>query len=116
MKIDRIGGNATNARVVIHSNVAYLSGIVADDKSAGMADQARQILAKIDKHLADARTSKSRLLSATVYLSDMSRKEEMNAVWTSWIDPANPPARATVGCELSSPTTLIEIMVTAATD
>ncbi len=116
MAITRFGGNAINARVVIHGGVAYLSGIVADDKSAGIADQTRQILAKIDKHLADAKTSKSKLLSAIVYLSDMSKKEEMNAVWSSWIDAANPPVRACVGAELSSPSTLIEIMVTAAVD
>ena len=116
MTITRIGGNAINARVDIHGNVAYLSGIVADDKSVGLADQTRQVLAKIDKHLADARTSKSRLLSATVYLADVSKKEEMNAVWSNWIDPGNPPVRAAVGAELSSPTTLVEIMVTAATD
>ena len=114
MTIDRIGPGPINTRVVVHNNVAYLSGLVADDKSAGMADQTKQILAKIDKHLADAGTNKSRLLSATVYLSDMSRKSEMNEVWSAWIDPANPPARTTVGVELSSPETLIEITVTAA--
>lgn len=116
MTITRLGGNAINARVVAHNGVAYLSGIVADDKSAGITDQTRQILAKIDKHLADAKTSKSKLLSAVIYLSDMSKKEEMNAVWSNWIDSANPPVRACVGAELSSPATLIEIMVTAAVD
>ena len=114
MAITRIGGNAINARVVINSGVAYLSGIVADDKSAGIADQTRQILGKIDKLLADAKTGKSQLLSAVVYLSDMTKKDEMNAVWSAWIDPANPPVRACVGAELSSSSTLIEIMVTAA--
>lgn len=114
--IARLGGNAINARVVKHGGVAYLSGIVADDKSADVAGQTRQVLAKIDKHLADAGTSKSRLLSAVVYLPDMTRKGEMNAVWSAWIDPANPPVRACVGAELSSATTLVEIMVTAAVD
>ena len=85
--ITRLGGNAINARVVTHGGVAYLSGIVADDKTADVAGQTRQILAKIDKHLADAGTAKSRLLSAVIYLADMTRKEELNAVWSAWIDP-----------------------------
>ena len=114
--ITRLGGNAINARSVVHGGIAYLSGIVADDKSADLAGQTRQILARIDGHLADAGTSKHRLLSAVVYLADMSRKEELNAVWSAWIDPANPPVRACVGAELASAATLVEIMVTAAVD
>ncbi len=112
--ITRIGGNAINARVVIHGGIAYVSGIVADDKSADVAGQTRQILARIDKHLADAGTSKHRLLSTTIWLADMSKKEDLNAVWSAWIDPVNPPVRACVGAELSSASTLVEIMVTAA--
>lgn len=114
--ITRIGGNSINARVVIHGGIAYVSGIVADDKSADAAGQTKQILARIDKHLADAGTSKYRLLSATIWLSDMSKKDELNKVWSAWIDPASPPVRACVGAELSSATTLVEIMVTAAID
>jgi enamine deaminase RidA (YjgF/YER057c/UK114 family) len=116
MAITRMGGNNINARVVVHNKVAYLSGIVADDKSLDVAGQTRQILAKIDKHLADAGTSKSKLLSALVWLSDMKRKDDLNAVWSAWIDLDNPPVRACVGAELSSATTLVEIMVTASVD
>ncbi|MGE3710186.1 MAG: RidA family protein [Hyphomicrobiaceae bacterium] len=114
--IKRLGGNAINARVVMHGGIAYLSGIVADDKSAGIQQQTREILAKIDKHLADAGTSKSRLLSALIWLNDMQNKDAMNEVWSSWIDLDNPPVRACVGADLSSASTLIEIMVTAAID
>lgn len=114
--ITRMGGNAINARVVIHGGIAYLSGLVAGDKSLDVAGQTSQILGRIDKHLADAGTSKHRLLTAVVWLSDMSKKEELNAVWSAWIDPANPPVRACIGAELSSASTLVEIMVTAAID
>ena len=114
--ITRQGGNTINARVVMHGGIAYLSGLVADDKSAGIQDQTRQILEKIDKHLADAGTNKSRLLSALVWLNDMTNKNAMNEVWSAWIDLDNPPVRACVGADLSSADTLIEIMVTAAVD
>ena len=78
-----------------------------------MAGQTRQVLQKIDRQLADAGTNKSRLLAATVYLSNMSMKDEMNRVWIDWIDPQNPPTRAAVGVALT-PDTLVEIVVIAA--
>ena len=56
----------------------------------------------------------TRLLTAMIYLSDMSKKAEMNEAWIDWMDPNNPPARATVGTVLGTPDTLIEIVVSAA--
>ena len=114
--ITRHGGNAINARYVTHAGIVYLSGLVADDKSAGIKEQTSQILSKIDKLLSDAGTDKSRLLSALIWLNDMTNKDAMNEVWSAWMDHDNPPVRACVGAELSSATTLIEIMVTAAKD
>ncbi len=38
----------------------------------------------------------------------------MNEIWVKWIDPANPPARATVEAKLANPKLSIEIMVIAA--
>ncbi|PPR22084.1 MAG: hypothetical protein CFH40_01431, partial [Alphaproteobacteria bacterium MarineAlpha10_Bin3] len=35
-------------------------------------------------------------------------------VWVGWVDPANPPARATVEAKLAVPALSIEIMVIAA--
>lgn len=115
MDIERLGLGPVNSRVVKHAGVAYLSGIVADDKSADIAGQTRQVLAKIDRLLADAGTSKSRLLWSTVYMADLAEKDAMNEVWCAWIDPANPPVRTCVGASLTA-RTLIEIMVTAAAD
>ena len=114
MSITRYGPGANLSRSVEHDGVVYLSGLTAEDKSADMAGQTAQILARIDRNLAEAGSNKSHLLSATIYLSDMSRKEEMNRVWQSWIDPKHPPARATVGVELGGRDVLVEIMVVAA--
>jgi enamine deaminase RidA (YjgF/YER057c/UK114 family) len=113
MDISRLGLKDNNSRSVGFGDLIFLSGITADDKSADMAGQTGQVLAKIDKHLADVGTNKSRLLAATVYLSDMTKKEEMNRVWIDWIDPRNPPTRAAVGVTLT-PQTMVEIVVIAA--
>lgn len=112
MEITRIDPKDNNCRSVGYGGLVFVSGITADDTSADMAGQTRQALAKIDRHLADAGTDKSRLLAATVYVADMSRKEEMNKAWIDWIDPRNPPTRATVGATLT-PQTLVEIVVIA---
>jgi enamine deaminase RidA (YjgF/YER057c/UK114 family) len=63
---------------------------------------------------AAAGTDKSRLLTAQVWLADMSLFEAHNAVWNEWVDRANPPARVCVRAELWRPQMLVEIMVTAA--
>ena len=39
MSVDRIRPGAWNSKAVIHGDMIYLSGIVADDKSAGMKEQ-----------------------------------------------------------------------------
>jgi enamine deaminase RidA (YjgF/YER057c/UK114 family) len=79
-----------------------------------MKQQTEQVLAKIDKLLARCGTNKSKLLAATVYISDMAQKPAMHEAWMAWIDRKNLPTRACVAVELGSPTTLVEIVVTAA--
>ena len=113
MSIDRIQPGEWNARAVIHNGTAYLSGIVADDKTLPMKEQTEQVLAKIDTILATIGTDKSKLLSSVVYLADMDQKDNMNEAWMAWIDKNNLPARAAVGVDLT-PGTLVEIMVCAA--
>jgi enamine deaminase RidA (YjgF/YER057c/UK114 family) len=113
MDIERINPREWNCGAVVHGNVVYLSGIVADDKSLPMRGQTEQVLKKIDAVLAKAGTNKSRILSATVYMADASLKDEMNEAWMAWVDRSNLPARAAVGAVLT-PGTLVEIMVCAA--
>lgn len=115
MAIERMGLGPVNSRIVKHNGVAYLSGIVADDKSADTVGQTRDVLAKIDKLLAQAGTDKSRLLWALVLMADLSQKDAMNEVWCQWIDAKNPPVRTCTGA-IMTPKTLIEIMVQAACD
>jgi len=102
------------SKTVEHNGVVYVCGLTADNRAASMKEQTAEILAKIDAALQKAGTNKSRLLTATVYVSDMSKKEEMNQAWIAWMDANNPPTRATVGTVLGTPDTLVEIVVSAA--
>ena len=61
----------------------------------------------------ELRSDKSRILSATVYVTDMALKPEMDEAWMAWVDQSRPPARATVEARLGA-NVLVEIMITAA--
>ncbi|HEY7544307.1 MAG TPA: RidA family protein [Blastocatellia bacterium] len=114
MAIERIKVGSRMSQVVIHNDTVYLAGQVADDPEADVAGQTRQILAKIENLLAEAGTDKSKLISANVWLSDISTFDQMNAVWDAWVAPGQPPARATVESRLAGPQYKVEIMAIAA--
>jgi enamine deaminase RidA (YjgF/YER057c/UK114 family) len=101
------------SQAVVHGDTVYLAGQVSAEAPT-VRGQTEQILKKIDALLAGAGTSRSKLLSATVYLANMASYEEMNAAWEAWVDPANTPARATVEARLAAPRYLVEIAVIAA--
>jgi enamine deaminase RidA (YjgF/YER057c/UK114 family) len=114
MNIERIKVGPRMSQAVVCGNLVYLAGQVADDSSADVAGQTRQILAKIDSLLAEAGTDKSKLISANVWLSDISTFNEMNSVWDAWVTPGSPPVRACVESKLALPQLKVEIMAVAA--
>src|SRR5262245_50190025 len=100
------------SRVVEHGDTVYVCGVLPDP-IGDIAAQTRQVLDRIDAALAQAGTSKSKLLTAQVWLADMRLFEAHNVVWNAWVDPQNAPVRACVRADLVR-TCLVEIMVTAA--
>jgi enamine deaminase RidA (YjgF/YER057c/UK114 family) len=114
-KIKRIGAGPRMSKAVAHGDRVYTAGQVADKTKGGsVKDQTEEILALIEAILAEAGSDKAQILSATIYLSDISTFAEMNAVWDAWVDKANPPARATVEAKLVAPDYKVEIAVIAA--
>ena len=83
------------------------------DKTVAVFEQTRLALGVIEKSLAEAGSSKDRVLTATVYITDMANKAEMDRAWGAWINPAAPPMRACVGVALEGKD-LVEIVMTAA--
>jgi enamine deaminase RidA (YjgF/YER057c/UK114 family) len=114
MAVKRIQVGPRMSQAVVHGNTVYLAGLTADDTSVGVKGQTEQILGKIDKLLAEAGSDKSKLLSANIWLTDISTWAEMNTVWDKWVAPGNTPARATVEAKLAAPQYKVEIMVVAA--
>ena len=114
MTIQRFNTGTRMSQAVVHENMVFLAGQVAEDASSDVGNQTRQVLAKIDGLLAEAGTDKSKLVFANVWLSDISTFEEMNAVWDAWVTPGKPPARACVESRLAHPQLKVEIAVVAA--
>jgi len=102
------------SRAVVHGDRVFLAGLTAADTSQDVQGQTRQILERIDHYLKEAGTSKSKLLTANLWIKDMAMFRDMNVVWNDWVDPQNPPCRACVRADLARPEVLVEIMVTAA--
>ncbi len=115
MSIRRIGAGPRMSKAVVHGNTVYLAGQVADKtKGASVADQTKEIVGIIDELLMEAGSDKTKVLSATIYLSDISTFPQMNSVWDTWVVPGQTPARATVEAKLAAPEYTVEIAVIAA--
>ena len=115
MSIQRMHIGDRMSQVVVHGNTVYVAGQVASGAPGGsVAEQTQDILDRIDGYLAEAGTDKSKLLSATLWITDMKKFAEMNAVWDSWVSPGQTPCRACVEAQLASDKYDVEIMLIAA--
>jgi len=112
--IERTLSNGRMSQIVIHGDTIYLAGQVADDTTQSVEGQTSQVMAKIDRLLESAGSDKTKILSATVWLSDIRTFDEMNMVWDKWVVRGNEPARATLQSGIASPVHLVEIGIIAA--
>ncbi len=96
MPIERLHVGPRMSQAVIHNDTIYLAGQVAKDLSAGVAGQTAQILEQIDELLAEAGSDKTKILMATIWLSDITTFGEMNGVWDPWAPEGHTAARACV--------------------
>lgn len=111
--IKRIGVGPRMSEAVIHNGVAYLAGQVGNPGSS-VADQTREVLAEVDRILAECGTDKTRILKAQIWMADMADFAAMNAVWDAWVPQGHTPARATGEAKLATPEYKVEILITAA--
>jgi len=114
MSIQRFHVGPRLSETAIFNKVVYLAGQIPDDAAQDIAGQTAQVLAHIDRLLAEAGSDKSRILSCQIFLSDISLIGSMNQVWDAWVAQGNSPPRATVEARLANPDWLIEVVVTAA--
>ena len=107
------GGAKGRCAAVVSGGLVY--AVATDPVCAdGIVEQTRNTLQELERVLTEAGSGKAGLVQATVYLSDISNKPDMDSVWCEWIGPEeNWPQRACVGVELAAGD-LIEVVVTAA--
>src|SRR5881392_3007338 len=97
MSIKRIQVGKRLSGAVVHNGIVYVAGQVPDESAGSDAGkQTESVLAKIDQLLAESGSDKSRILSAQIFLPDMSDFAAMNAAWERWVVPGQTPARATI--------------------
>jgi 2-iminobutanoate/2-iminopropanoate deaminase len=107
------------SQVVLANGFAFLAGQVGDDPETGkLADggfeaEARQVFENVRRLLGAVGLGTEDVVRATVYLTDMGRFAEYNAVWGEYF-PTDPPARATIHVAGLVPPYSIEAEVTAA--
>jgi len=114
VSIRRIQPGKRLSQAVASGGLVYTAGIVADDPVPDAKRQAEQILAQIDRLLAEAGSDKSRILTATIWLSDMRHYDALNAAWDAWLAPDAKPARACVEAKLAFPQYWVEIQIVSA--
>ena len=111
------------SRIVKHNGVIYLCGQVGKDvtrdESTGLphqnaTEQTQTMLDKVDQLLLQAGSDREHILSATIYVKDMSYFSDMNAVWDAWVPEGHAPARACVAAKMAREELLVEISVIAA--
>ena len=110
--ITRLHKTARMSKIFMHGYMVYLCGQVGSGDD--IKSQTTDMLARVDTLLAEAGSHKSRILSATIWISTMENFAAMNEVYEAWIDPENPPARACGEAKLAREALLVEIIITAA--
>ena len=115
MSITRLGTGPRLSRTVVHGDLIYLTGCIAEQTKGGsVRDQTREILATIDRSLAEAGSDKTKILSAQVHLAKIATYAEMNSQWDAWIPEGHTPARATFESKLPLSGTSVMIVCVAA--
>jgi enamine deaminase RidA (YjgF/YER057c/UK114 family) len=107
-----VGGRLSE--MAIHNGTVYLAGQVPETPEKDIRGQTAEVLAAIDKLLAEAGTDKARILMTQIFLADLADFDGMNAEWDAWVAPGHTPPRATVQAKLARPGWRIEVVVTAA--
>ncbi|MCF3972116.1 RidA family protein [Paracoccus salsus] len=113
MTMHRLNPGPRMSEAVRVGDIVFLAGQIPTTLDADITVQTREVLAEIDAVMAELGGSKADIASVQVWLSDMADFQGMNAVWDSWVDPANPPARATGGVALARPGMRVEMIAVA---
>ena len=112
--IQRFDTGPRMSEMSVYNGVAYLAGQVAEDASADIVGQTKQVLQAIDDLLKRANSDKTHILRAGIFLADIADFAGMNEAGGEWVAQGATPARATVQASLANAGWKVEIVITAA--
>lgn len=102
------------SKAVEANGFVFTAGLVAEDLQQDAKGQTQQILQEIDRLLALCSTDKSKIVFATIWVSDIRHRDAMNDPWIAWTGGEDLPGRACIEAKLADPRILVEIAVVAA--
>src|SRR5436305_10404190 len=114
MTIKRHEPSKLYSKAVEANGFVFTAGITAEDPKQDAKGQAQQILKEFDRLLALCGTDKTKVVSATIWVSDIRNRDTMNESWNAWTGGQNLPGRACTEAQLAEPRFLVEIAVIAA--
>ena len=100
-EIQRTSGDAKGRCRTVSAGEFVWTVATAGGQGNTVAEQTRATLAQLEANLLEAGSGKERIVEAVVYLTDMNKKAEMDAVWCDWIPADGWPNRACVGTALA---------------
>ncbi|TDR80028.1 RidA family protein [Paludibacterium purpuratum] len=114
MTIYRHQPGARLSEAVVANGLIFLAGQVPNNTDVDATAQTADVLAQIDKLLAELGSDKSRIVDTTIFLADLADYDAMNVAWDAWVPAGHTPARATVQAKLANPAWKVEIKLVAA--
>ena len=93
--IQRFHVGARLSEMAVFNGVVYLAGMVPEDGATDIRGQTADVLAQIDRLLAEAGSDKTRILRTQIYLADMADFQAMNEVYSRHLGESL-PARTTI--------------------
>jgi enamine deaminase RidA (YjgF/YER057c/UK114 family) len=101
------------ADLVVHRGIAYFVE-VPDDPNVSPSEQFEQLFRQVDARLAQAGSSKERMLQVLIYLPFAEDLVLFNTMWEAWVPLGYAPSRACVHVPLAAPGYRVELVITAA--
>ena len=89
--IKRYKSGSRMSQAVTYNGFVFIAGQVADNRQGTLESQTREVLAKIEALAGRQRQVPPAGGGRVPAIGDF---DAMNRVYDAWVDPANPPARA----------------------
>ena len=114
MNIQRINPCRRWSDITGFNGIAHFVEVADSDASEDIKGQVKQIFSQAEQALEKIGSSRSHVLSVTIYLTDFANLPTLNEIWDEWFPEGCAPSRACVKAELADPQYLVEMAFVAA--